>query len=133
MGYYSALHPFVFSSQLMEEELKKRYEDFMNAQDEDTRSYLEIYDFELLDRKDGAYRYSLRMDDYYAKHYALEKLAEFVSRVILPGTYTEIVDDGEDGERGGYLVLRDEVHQLTWYPMVGDTRLDDFVKQKNVV
>ena len=130
MGLYSVLHPFSFSSDLNEVALKEAYWKFMDEQNSDDRLYLEIYDFVLVSEKDGIYEYELEMDDHYAKHYALSKLAEFISKAILPGSFVLLTEDTESGERGGYLVLTDAVHSVEWIPAVNGLPLDEFLKEE---
>lgn len=47
-----------------------------------------------------------------------DKALPIIEMHILPNTYCNILWEGEDGARGGYLVMRDKNHPIVFNPMV---------------
>lgn len=145
MGYYSTITPFSFYSELSLEDIKKAYIEFAyGLEGASDRAYMLSSDppstepfyvfgvaevFEVFD--DGIHLpcYELVMEDYYAKHYADRRLAEFVSTVIAPCDDTTIEFDGEDGEKWGYLVLRDTVETIEYTRRVNGMDIDAYIKE----
>ncbi len=132
MSYYSTISAFGFRSRLTEAELKEAFDRFVqNLTGEDSDS-MGLYEFSRSSgpEKDGLYEYALEMGDYFAKHCADRRLAEFVSKVIASSEYALVEFDGEDGEKWGYLVLSNEVEDITYETMVNGKPLHEFIDEK---
>jgi len=100
MGYYSTMEPLEFKTDYSAEEVKARFQAFKDNRPNNS-PWLDIYDFgEIPDSKE----LSVIMvgDDYYAKHYASEDLALFLSTIIKPGHYAVLSFIGENCETWGY-------------------------------
>lgn len=132
MSYYSTVGAFGFRSRLTEAELKNAFNRFVQNLTSEDRDCMGIYEFSRISgpEKDGLYEYALEMGDYFAKHYADRCLAEFVSRVIASGEYALVEFDGEDGEKWGYLVLSNEVHDLAYETLINGRPLYEFLDEK---
>lgn len=130
MGYYSTINAFDFQSELTPKELQDAQADFGKKLDERTRPYFAdgFYSFEKVSEDQGLYEYELFMSDYFAKNYAYQELAEFISTVIAPGTHTVIELVGEEGERWGYLVLPGEVHKIEYVEKVDGIDMAEFIR-----
>lgn len=132
MSYYSTISAFEFRSRLTEAELKEAFYRFVQNLTGEDRDCMGIYEFSRSSgpEKDGLNEYALEMGDYFAKHYADRRLAEFVSTVIAPDEYALVEFDGEDGEKWGYLVLSNEVHDLSYETLVNGKPLYEFIDEK---
>lgn len=132
MSYYSTISAFGFRSRLTEVELKEAFDGFVQNLTGEDRDCMEIYEFSRISgpEKDGLYEYALEMGDYFAKHCADRRLAEFVSTVTAPGEYALVEFDGEDGEKWGYLILSNEVHDLSYETLVNGKPLHEFIDGK---
>ncbi|MCR4286747.1 MAG: hypothetical protein NUW09_01905 [Deltaproteobacteria bacterium] len=132
MSYYSTISAFDFHSRLTEAELKDAFDRFVQNLTGEDRDCMGIYEFSSTCgiEKDGLYEYALEMGDYLAKHYADRRLAEFVSTVIAGGEYALVEFDGEDGEKWGYLVLSNEVHDFSYETLVNGKPLHEFIDEK---
>ena len=62
--------------------------------------------------------FELDCEEWYAKHYADESLAEFISQVIAEGTYCVLEFQGEDGAWWGYYITKDSVKEIKYVRMV---------------
>ena len=132
MSYYSTISAFEFRSRLTEAELKEVFDRFVQNLTYEDRDCMGMYEFFRTSgpEKDGLYEYALEMGDYFAKHCADRRLAEFVSKVIAPCEYVLVEFDGEDGEKWGYLVLSNEVQDITYETMVNGKPLHEFIDEK---
>lgn len=132
MSYYSTISAFEFRSRLTEAELKEAFERFVQNLIGEDRDCMGLYEFSRITgpEKDGLYEYALEVGDYFAKHYADRRLAEFVSTVIARGEYALVEFDGEDDEKWGYLVLSNEVQDLSYETMVNGMPLHEFIDGK---
>jgi len=132
MSYYSTISAFGFRSRLTEAELKEVFDRFVQNLTYEDRDCMGIYEFSRSSgpEKDGLYEYALEMGDYFAKHCADRRLAEFVSTVIASSEYALVEFDGEDGEKWGYLVLSNEVQDLSYETMVKGMPLHEFIDGK---
>lgn len=130
MGYYSSVNRVTFESALTEAEMKKVFEKYV-CESASKADYLEDYEFCCdSEKKEGLYEYALEMGHYFAKHYAHSELALFISKVITPGKHSFIEFVGEDEERWGYLVLSNEVHDLTYETRINGKTLSEFLSSK---
>lgn len=138
MSYRSTINAFSFHSKLAPDELRAAYVKFAEgSEDKHDRSYLmdsgaePFYGFEMIEKADNAKipLYGLEMDDYYAKHYADNLLAEFVSTVIAPVEHTIIELVGEDSTQRGYLVLRGEVLTIEYEKTVQGMDIGSYIKK----
>ena len=111
MGYYSMMEPCSFKSRLSQEEIEERFKAFLEAREGD-RGYLEFYSFRRF--PDGTVEVVPEGGDYFAKHYASDALAEFISAVIAPGHHALLEFTGEDGERWGYLITPGRVEEVIY-------------------
>ena len=57
-------------------------------------------------------------EDYYAKHYACNHVAEFISDVIASDDYATLELVREDGDCWGYLIARGHVAEILYVPCV---------------
>lgn len=132
MSYYSTISAFGFRSRLTEAELKEVFDRFVQNLTDEDRDCMGMYEFFRTSgpEKDGLYEYALEMGDYFAKHCADRRLAEFVSTVIASSEYALVEFDGEDGEKWGYLVLSNEVHDLSYETLVNGKPLHEFIDEK---
>lgn len=132
MSYYSTIGAFEFCSRLTEAELKEAFDRFIQNLTGEDRDCMGIYEFSKTSgpEKDGLYEYALEMGDYFAKHCADRRLAEFISTVIAQGEYALVEFDGEDGEKWGYLVLSNEVDDLSYETLVNGKPLYEFIDEK---
>ena len=110
MGYYSEITYFEFKTNLSEQEFHRAKRKFLDEiSDEYEKAFVRDY-LESLNYDDGIVSYD--PEDYYAKHYHIEKLAEFVSKVIVSSDEAYFELRGEDGERWGYRITRGKVQEL---------------------
>lgn len=132
MSYYSTISAFDFHSHLTEAELKDAFDRFVQNLTGEDRDCMGIYEFSRTcgPEKGGLYEYALEMGDYFAKHCADRRLAEFVSTVMASSEYALVEFDGEDGEKWGYLVLSNEVQDLSYETMVNGKPLHEFIDEK---
>lgn len=132
MSYYSTISAFGFRSRLTEAELKEVFDRFVQNLTDEDRDCMGIYEFSKTSgpEKDGLYEYAIEMGDYFAKHCADRRLAEFVSTVIAPCEYALVEFDGEDGEKWGYLVLSNEVQDLAYETLANGKPLHEFIDEK---
>ena len=70
------------------------------------------------------------MDDWDAKHYDDDILAEFISTIIHPASYTYLTFDGEDGSKWGYWITSGQVRFLESVWVLEETKatLDDKIE-----
>lgn len=131
MSYYSTISAFGFRSRLTEAELKEAFDRFVQNLTGEDRDCMGMYEFFRSSglEKDGHYEYALEMGDYFTQHCADRRLAEFVSTVIAPSEYALVEFDGEDGKKWGYLVLSNEVHDLSYETMVNGMPLNEFIEE----
>jgi len=121
MGYYSELIRYgVVKTDLSVEEFNCRWEMAKKSLiGTEREGYLDNYEWEC--HSDGFY---LRMEEYFAKHYADRELADFISSVIAPGTECILEFVGEDGFFWGYLITRGKVDEIEYVKMVNGRRID---------
>jgi hypothetical protein len=110
MGYYSNLdETAVFKSAKTAEQLN-----VLLAEATKKNHYLERYIFE--DTKTVTVDKSIILqcinDEYYAKHYGADDLADFIAEYISPGSHTLLAFKGDDGDAWGYLIFSKTVLPL---------------------
>lgn len=121
MGYYSTLTrcDAVKVVGMTEEQFRKKWKEKVESLDAN-EGHLDFYDW-LPGKKDpGCLWFNLECqdDEWYAKHYADEELAEFISEVIAEGTYCVLEFQGEDGAWWGYYITKDSVEEIEYVRMV---------------
>jgi len=100
MSYYSTIGAFEFRSRFTEAELKEAFNRFVQNLTGEERDCMGIYEF---------------------------------SRISGPekdGLYEYALEMGEDGEKWGYLVLSNEVHDLAYETLVNGKPLHEFIDEK---
>lgn len=114
-----------FKTALGEEEFRKRWEEARRVREkEEDDDWLDIYEW-VLDRIEGnKMRATIKMDDWYAKHYADESLADFISQVIEEGDHSILEFCGEDGGTWGYYITRETVKEIEYVKMVDGQPID---------
>jgi len=126
-----------FVSDLPEEEFRKRWEEFKkevyehmydNEYARTDDKYLDIYDWLAKKRDDGKTVYTVCMDEYYMKHYDMERLAEFISKVIDGNDSCILELVGEDGDLEGWYIRRGSVDQIKYVRMIS---CDVALREKN--
>ena len=131
MGYYSTMEPLEIKTDYSAEEVKAKFQAFKDNRPNNS-PWLDIYDF---DKTPGCQDLSVVMvgDDYYAKHYASEDLALFLSTIIKPGHYAVLTFLGEDGETWGHLIRSMLVDDLRMkWTLSGDIFLDDLIEKEGL-
>jgi hypothetical protein len=131
MGYYSSMEPLEFKTDYSAEEVKAKFQAFKDNRPNNS-PWLDIYDF---DEIRDCQELSVVMvgDDYYAKHYASEDLALFISTIIKPGHYAVLTFLGEDGETWGHLIRAMQVDELRMqWTLSGDIFIDDFLEKERL-
>ena len=131
MGYYSSMEPLEFKTDYSAGEVKAKFQAFKDNRPNNS-PWLDIYDFEEI-RDCQELSVVMDGDDYYAKHYASEDLALFLSTVIKPGDYVVLTFIGDNGWPWRYLIRSMEVDKLemTW-TLSGGIPLDDFLKKEGL-
>ena len=131
MGYYSSMEPLEFKTDYSAGEVKAKFQAFKDNRPNNS-PWLDIYDFEEI-RDCQELSVVMDGDDYYAKHYASEDLALFLSTVIKPGHYAVLSLTGEDLETWGYLIRSMLVDDLRMKWTLSKGRLlDDLIKRKRL-
>jgi hypothetical protein len=116
MAYNSSIEFDGFETELSQVELDRAFDQFIEEEERKSESpvaglaYLETYCF----RVEQGYASFDPGDSWYAKHYADNLLAKFVSKVIRPGSRTSMEFMGESGSRWGYAIERNAVHLLRY-------------------
>ena len=126
MGYYSTLiaqEPV--KTALTKEEFFERWEkakeSLVGTEDE---GYLDEYKWEVWKEEGGFTWYWLDMEEWYAKHYADEHLAKFISEVIVDGEKSLLEFNGEDGINWGYYITKGSVKEIEYVKMVDGKRIE---------
>jgi len=124
MGYYSTLtqHDEVKTLPMTQEEFDKKWQEFCNSKDENTKFYLEQYRWSRNEKDPDAAWFDIEMDDWYSKHYADDELAEFISQVIAEDAHCIIEFLGDDGP-WGYYITKGCVKNIEYARMVDGERI----------
>ena len=121
MGYYSTLiAQKPVKTSLTEKEFFEKWEKAKEslAGDKESEGYLDMYNWEVW-KRDGEFTwYYLEMEEFYAKHYADEALAVFISEVIADGEKCLLEFCGEDGFNWGYYITKGSVKDIEYVKMV---------------
>ena len=136
MSYYSFLSTSGhFLSALNEKELAEAFENYKKKllEDDDLWKGLEAahlvkYGFRLEGTEDNLYRYELtcECDEFFNTHYADERLAEFISKVIAKG-YFCLYFDGQDDTDWGWFITPGSVRSIKYFPKVFDRDKGEYI------
>jgi len=121
MGYYSELIRYDnVKTNLPVEEFYDRWEKAKQSLiGTDYEGDLDIYEWEK-----NSNGFSLKLEEWYAKHYGDWKLAEFISEVIAPSTSCILEFVGEDGFFWGYYITSGKVDEIQYVKMVNGQIID---------
>lgn len=128
MGYYSTMNIYSFHVEDVEEAKKvfKRY--YGN----DADGYF-FYKLEVLNSENRQVTAVPEDNNYTAKHYADRRLAEAISKIIVPNETVDLTFDGEDGTKWGYRISRNKVLPLTCEFLTPDEqRLFNICKKRDI-
>ena len=120
MGYYSTLTRCdpVKVVGMTEEQFRKKWKEKIESLDDDHKGDLDFYNWLPGKKEPDCLWFELDCEEWYAKHYADESLAEFISQVIAEGTYCVLEFQGEDGAWWGYYITKDSVKEIKYVRMV---------------
>jgi hypothetical protein len=120
MGYYSTLTRCdpVKVVGMTEEQFRKKWKEKIELLDDDHEGYLDFYNWLSGKKEPDCLWFELNCEEWYAKHYADRKLAEFISQVIAEGTYCVLEFQGEDGAWWGYYITNGSVKEIKYVRMV---------------
>jgi len=108
MGYYSTVNIYSFHV----EDVEKAKELFKKYKENDPDGYF-FYELEVLNSENRQVTAVPEDNNYTAKHYADRRLAEAISKIIVPNETVDLTFDGEDGTKWGYRISRNKVLPLT--------------------
>lgn len=115
MGYYSYMSPIEFKTDLSEKEFKARLQEFQSKlkkeceKDPATHDYGYFTDYDFLYNKKAVEVIPFQQD-YYQKHYACDRLVEFISQVI--SGHVHVTFEGDDGESWGYYIAPGQIRDM---------------------
>jgi hypothetical protein len=120
MGYYSTMSRCdVVKTEMAKEEFMAKWNQAVEAtKGTDDEGYLDFYQWDVSDEKDGFRWMEISMEEWYAKHYADDALAEFISSVIADGGFCLLEFQGEDGAWWGYYITKQSVKEIEYVRMV---------------